>query len=188
MSTPFTGKQHRPRRQLEDFQVDRDDVTHSHQNWHPKPVTDEPPNGPPSDYEAEYIDAVEPPKRKRRSSGYHYPTYLTNRDLVRLERDIQEQQQQESEEDEDDVDVEDDDYRYTYEEERRRRRRRRRKRDEQSDDQLEEQQRPRCNPDITTLTVGCSNADRMEFQSDCVDEDFVTGTGRERLWYLWDGW
>lgn len=33
----------------------------------------------------------------------------------------------------------------------------------------------RCNSEVTTLTVGCSTADRMEFQSDCVDDDAITG-------------
>lgn len=33
----------------------------------------------------------------------------------------------------------------------------------------------RCNSEVTTLTVGCSTADRMEFQSDCVDDDATTG-------------
>ena len=35
---------------------------------------------------------------------------------------------------------------------------------------------PRCNSDVTTLTVGCSTIDRMEFESDCVNDDAVTGT------------
>lgn len=38
-----------------------------------------------------------------------------------------------------------------------------------------EGENPRCNSDVTTLTVGCLTADRMEFQSDCVDDDVVTG-------------
>ncbi|XP_020287682.1 uncharacterized protein LOC109856623 [Pseudomyrmex gracilis] len=33
---------------------------------------------------------------------------------------------------------------------------------------------PRCSSEVTTLTVGCSTADRMEFQSDCVDDDAIT--------------
>lgn len=33
----------------------------------------------------------------------------------------------------------------------------------------------RCSSEVTTLTVGCSTADRMEFQSDCVDDDAITG-------------
>lgn len=40
-----------------------------------------------------------------------------------------------------------------------------------------EGEEPRCNSEVTTLTVGCSTADRMEFQTDCVDEDAVTGNG-----------
>lgn len=27
-----------------------------------------------------------------------------------------------------------------------------------------------CNSEITTLTIGCSTADRMEFQSECIDD------------------
>jgi len=35
----------------------------------------------------------------------------------------------------------------------------------------------RCSSEVTTLTVGCSTADRMEFQSDCVasSDDGITG-------------
>jgi len=33
----------------------------------------------------------------------------------------------------------------------------------------------RCSSEVTTLTVGCSTADRMEFQSDCLDDDAITG-------------
>ncbi|KAL2718108.1 hypothetical protein V1478_011984 [Vespula squamosa] len=40
----------------------------------------------------------------------------------------------------------------------------------------------RCNAEITTLTVGCSTADRMEFQSDCVDEDAVTAYSCHGRW------
>ena len=80
-------------------------------------------------------------------------------------------------------DVEDKDEAYRdYEDIIRRRRRKRRKResdmrheDEGESDERGQQQKQRCNADITTLTVGCSTADRMEFQSDCVDEDFDTG-------------
>lgn len=42
-----------------------------------------------------------------------------------------------------------------------------------------EEEEPRCNSDVTTLTVGCSTADRMEFQSDCVDDDAVTGQSED---------
>ena len=116
-------------------------------------------DAPEDDYIGVYIDEVdEPPKKKR-----VYPTFLTHSDLLRLRREIEEDDEYDVEEDED-VDEE-----YpAYDE--RRRRRRRRKRQEQ-----EPPERERCNSEITTLTVGCSTADRMEFQSDCVDEDFVTG-------------
>ncbi|XP_011495489.1 PREDICTED: uncharacterized protein LOC105360309 [Ceratosolen solmsi marchali] len=50
-----------------------------------------------------------------------------------------------------------------------------------------EEERPRCNSDITTLTVGCSTADRMEFQSDCVDEDFVTAYSCHGRWFDAEG-
>lgn len=43
------------------------------------------------------------------------------------------------------------------------------RRDKREDDD------PRCTSDVTTLTVGCSTADRMEFQGDCPDDDAVTG-------------
>lgn len=39
-----------------------------------------------------------------------------------------------------------------------------------------EEENSRCNSDVTTLNVGCSTADRMEIQSDCLDDDVVTGT------------
>lgn len=39
-----------------------------------------------------------------------------------------------------------------------------------------EEEEPRCSSEVTTLNVGCSTADRMEFQSDCVDDtESVTG-------------
>jgi len=44
--------------------------------------------------------------------------------------------------------------------------------------ELEEDETDEDTPErreVTTLTVGCSTADRMEFQSDCVDDDAITG-------------
>lgn len=39
-----------------------------------------------------------------------------------------------------------------------------------------EEEDSRCTSEVTTLNVGCSTADRMEFQSDCVDEnDAIAG-------------
>lgn len=38
-----------------------------------------------------------------------------------------------------------------------------------------EEEDARCTSEVTTLTVGCSTADRMEFQGDCADDDSVTG-------------
>lgn len=31
----------------------------------------------------------------------------------------------------------------------------------------------RCSSEVTTITIGCSTADRMEFQTDCVDENAI---------------
>ncbi|KAK0087464.1 hypothetical protein PV326_005183, partial [Microctonus aethiopoides] len=46
--------------------------------------------------------------------------------------------------------------------------------DELNDDnerrEKREEDETRCSPEVTTLNVGCSTADRMEFQSDCVDD------------------
>lgn len=39
-----------------------------------------------------------------------------------------------------------------------------------------EEEESKCDSEVTTLNVGCSTADRMEFQSDCVDENnAITG-------------
>lgn len=52
---------------------------------------------------------------------------------------------------------------------------------EKDDDTMERREKrdeddSRCSSEVTTLTVGCSTADRMEFQSDCVDDDAaITG-------------
>lgn len=44
----------------------------------------------------------------------------------------------------------------------------------------------RCNSEVTTLTVGCSTADRMEFQSDCVD-DAITAYSCHAKWFDAEG-
>lgn len=93
-----------------------------------------------SEYYSEYID-VEPPRKKRSS----YPVFLGKADLIRWQREIDEEQ----------ADKE--------------RGKQRHKREEVDSSARQ------CSSDITTLTVGCSTADRMEFQSDCVNDDFVTG-------------
>ncbi|XP_050453366.1 uncharacterized protein LOC126852525 [Cataglyphis hispanica] len=45
----------------------------------------------------------------------------------------------------------------------------------------------RCNSEVTTLTVGCSTADRMEFQSDCVDDDAITAYSCHGRWFDAEG-
>ncbi|XP_029158816.1 uncharacterized protein LOC114931062 isoform X2 [Nylanderia fulva] len=44
----------------------------------------------------------------------------------------------------------------------------------------------RCSSEVTTLTVGCSTADRMEFQSDCVD-DAITAYSCHGRWFDAEG-
>ncbi|KAJ8668565.1 hypothetical protein QAD02_010228 [Eretmocerus hayati] len=88
------------------------------------------------------------------------------------------------EEDEDEVDYDDDDEGDEYEEYRvyvNKRRRRRSNSDEYK------RQQPKCNSEITTLTVGCSTADRMEFQSDCLDDDFVSAYSCHGRWFDAEG-
>ncbi|XP_031785287.1 uncharacterized protein LOC100114326 isoform X1 [Nasonia vitripennis] len=175
----FFKSKFRKKRQskLEDFQLDKDDLTHQASPIWTRDSREDDSNleeMSDADYFGEYIDEapVEPPKKKR-----VYPTFLTYSDLVRLKREI--------EEDEDDVESDDDYEVYDEEdeEEARRRRRRRKKRDAMEEDE----QRPRCNSDITTLTVGCSTADRMEFQSECVDDDAVTAYSCHGRWFDAEG-
>ncbi|KAL0119869.1 hypothetical protein PUN28_007948 [Cardiocondyla obscurior] len=46
----------------------------------------------------------------------------------------------------------------------------------------------RCNSaEVTTLTVGCSTADRMELQSDCVDDDGITAYSCHGRWFDAEG-
>ncbi|XP_051163097.1 uncharacterized protein LOC127282706 [Leptopilina boulardi] len=71
------------------------------------------------------------------------------------------------------------------------------KRDSDDDDDDEEEnferrekrenENPRCNSDVTTLTVGCSTADRMEFQNDCIDDDVVTAYSCHGRWFDGEG-
>lgn len=50
-----------------------------------------------------------------------------------------------------------------------------------------EEEDPRCTSDVTTLTVGCSTADRMEFQGDCADDDAVTAYSCHGHWFDTEG-
>ncbi|RLU19342.1 hypothetical protein DMN91_007899 [Ooceraea biroi] len=45
----------------------------------------------------------------------------------------------------------------------------------------------RCSSEVTTLTVGCSTADRMEFQSDCLDDDAITAYSCHGRWFDAEG-
>ncbi|EGI64113.1 hypothetical protein G5I_07462 [Acromyrmex echinatior] len=45
----------------------------------------------------------------------------------------------------------------------------------------------RCSSEVTTLTVGCSTADRMEFQSDCVNDDAITAYSCHGRWFDAEG-
>ncbi|XP_029678796.1 uncharacterized protein LOC115244919 [Formica exsecta] len=45
----------------------------------------------------------------------------------------------------------------------------------------------RCSSEVRTLTVGCSTADRMEFQSDCVDDDAITAYSCHGRWFDAEG-
>ncbi|XP_012265502.2 uncharacterized protein LOC105691546 [Athalia rosae] len=50
-----------------------------------------------------------------------------------------------------------------------------------------EEEEPRCTSEVTTLTVGCSTADRMEFQGDCADDDAVTAYSCHGRWFDTEG-
>lgn len=162
MKLYYTDKS-RSRRQskLEEFAVDMDDFAQTHRSWHAAAVN---PNVEQvsNEYLGEYTEGVKEPRKKRAP----LPTFLSFDDLVRLKREI--------EEDEDDVGEE-----YEYEVYDDRRRKRLAYSDEDEQRQQHQQHQPaRCNSDVTTLNVGCSTADRMELQSDCVDDYFVTGEAR----------
>ncbi|XP_023245780.1 uncharacterized protein LOC106640014 [Copidosoma floridanum] len=118
------------------------------------------------------LPAAEPPRRRR--SHYEFSRLLGFRDLVRLDRQLPDE-----EVDDDDDEEEGDDY-LVYDEGDRRRRRKKR-------DGGPEQPTGSCDSEITTLTVGCSTADRMEFQSDCVDEEFVTAYSCHGRWFDAEG-
>lgn len=99
------------------------------------------------DYFGDYLEPGESLPRKR-SPQSPADKGMTYKDLVRMKRELDEREK-------------DDDAAAAAVTERRE------KRDE--DDS-------RCSSEVTTLTVGCSTADRMEFQSDCVDDDAaITG-------------
>ncbi|XP_076278843.1 uncharacterized protein LOC143208348 [Lasioglossum baleicum] len=44
----------------------------------------------------------------------------------------------------------------------------------------------RCSSEVTTITIGCSTADRMEFQTDCVDDNSIAYSCHGR-WYDAEG-
>ncbi|XP_046477928.1 uncharacterized protein [Neodiprion pinetum] len=50
-----------------------------------------------------------------------------------------------------------------------------------------EEEESGCVSEVTTLTVGCSTADRMEFQGDCVDDDTVTAYSCHGRWFDTEG-
>ncbi|EFN85767.1 hypothetical protein EAI_17511 [Harpegnathos saltator] len=64
---------------------------------------------------------------------------------------------------------------------------------EKDDDAVERREKrdeddSRCSSEVTTLTVGCSTADRMEFQSDCVDDDAgITAYSCHGRWFDAEG-
>ncbi|XP_023288206.1 uncharacterized protein LOC105703980 [Orussus abietinus] len=64
--------------------------------------------------------------------------------------------------------------------------------EDEAEDYLErrekrEEEDSRCSSDVTTLIVGCSTADRMELQSDCVDDDTVTAYSCHGRWFDAEG-
>ncbi|KAK0176739.1 hypothetical protein PV328_000846 [Microctonus aethiopoides] len=64
--------------------------------------------------------------------------------------------------------------------------------DELNDDnerrEKREEDETRCSPEVTTLNVGCSTADRMEFQSDCVDDsESITAYSCHGRWFDAEG-
>ncbi|XP_015116298.1 uncharacterized protein LOC107040647 [Diachasma alloeum] len=51
-----------------------------------------------------------------------------------------------------------------------------------------EEEDSRCTSEVTTLNIGCSTADRMEFQSDCVDENnAITAYSCHGRWFDAEG-
>ncbi|XP_044017662.1 uncharacterized protein LOC122858670 [Aphidius gifuensis] len=51
-----------------------------------------------------------------------------------------------------------------------------------------EEEESKCNAEVTTLNVGCSTADKMEFQSDCIDDnDAVTAYSCHGRWFDTEG-
>uniref|UniRef100_A0A0C9QTR0 C2orf16 protein n=1 Tax=Fopius arisanus TaxID=64838 RepID=A0A0C9QTR0_9HYME len=65
--------------------------------------------------------------------------------------------------------------------------------DNYDDDFLErrekrEEENTECTSEVTTLNVGCSTADRMEFQNDCIDEnDAITAYSCHGRWFDAEG-
>lgn len=95
-----------------------------------------------------------PKKRSHPTTGYT--------DLVRTKREL----------DDDDDDEEGEDFDYDDEEDLDYVDRSRRRKRSEDDLRKQQQHRARCNSELKTLSVGCSTADRMELQSECVEEEF----------------
>ena len=130
---------------MEDFQVDTDDFAQIRQYWSSEFDQDTANSGI-LRVQQDYFGDYEGDEKPRKRSYRPDSLFLTYHDLVRIKRDLESQLDEE-------LDSEN----------------QREKREKR------EQEEPACNSEVTTLTVGCSTADRMEFQSDCVDEDAITG-------------
>lgn len=133
---------------MEDFQVDMDDFTQMRQFW--TRDVDHDGSSPMLQIQEDYFGDYENDEapKKRSTSAGHEASFLTYRDLVRIKRDLETQ--------------EDSRENGEYVEKREKR----------------EEEEAGCNSEVTTLTVGCSTADRMELQSDCVDNDAITGKNK----------
>ncbi|XP_043272415.1 uncharacterized protein [Venturia canescens] len=148
---------HRRNPKMEDFQVDMDDFTQMRQFWTRDIERDG--SSPMLLAQADYFGDYgnEEAPKKRSTPTGHGGSFLTYRDLVRIRRDI-ESQEDSRESDE-------------YVEKREKR----------------EEEEGGCNSEVTTLTVGCSTADRMELQSDCVDDDAITAYSCHGRWFDAEG-
>ncbi|XP_015607904.1 uncharacterized protein LOC107273847 [Cephus cinctus] len=167
-----TNSRSRRSPKLEDFQVDMDDFSHVRQFWASR-LADADAGGSAvdvqqeDDYFGEYdVDEMVPKKR----ADHHGLFLATYRDLLRIRKHVDDEEaptndnSNNSEDDQEDVDE--------YLE-------RREKREEEDS---------RCASDVTTLTVGCSTADRMEFQSDCLDDDdAITAYSCHGRWFDAEG-
>ncbi|XP_043475719.1 uncharacterized protein LOC122507190 isoform X2 [Leptopilina heterotoma] len=151
------------RKKNENFDIDRNDFTQARHFWAPE--FDE--VGIPSilqdqdDYFGDYPDEVDIIPKRSSSGGDSGGSSTLRNDRFFNYADLLRMKR--------DLD-DDEEYEETSE--------RREKRDGEN---------PRCNSDVTTLTVGCSTADRMEFQSDCVDDDVVTAYSCHGRWFDGEG-